>query len=70
MGITIQKNVPVPTFRVSWPFAEMKVGDSILVEDPGLTPRVRMAAYDFGKRNSRRFMTRSVEGGVRVWRTK
>lgn len=74
----IDRGVEIPAPNIHnrnsriYPFREMEIGDSFLV--PGnenkkaLQARVGSAACYYGKRNNSRFVTRSVEGGVRVWR--
>lgn len=50
-----------------YPLASLEVGDSFLV--PGaVARRLATAASQAGKRLGRKFATRKVEGGVRVWR--
>jgi len=69
--IEIEKGIPIPNDgrgRPSrYPWTTMDVGDSFFI--PGKT------AHDFsgiasgaGFRTGRKFTTRTVEGGVRVWR--
>jgi len=69
--LQIDSTVPMPESRPRsrYPFAEMTVGDSFLVTDPGAAKNVRSAAWMFSKRHSVRFSCRKVEGGWRVWRT-
>ena len=80
----IDKAVPTPTerftaakLRANYPFAEMAVGDSFFLdaEHEGMsiyagskTPRIAMIASRFGKKNAKKFSTRSIDGGVRIWR--
>lgn len=74
----IDKGIEIPAPNIAnnarrlYPFPEMEIGDSFLVPGDGdkkvLQARLGSAACYFGKRNSKRFVTRSVEGGVRVWR--
>lgn len=70
-GVEIPAPHGVATRRV-YPFREMEIGDSFLVPGDGdkrqLQARIGSAASYYGKRNNKRFVTRSVEGGVRVWR--
>jgi hypothetical protein len=64
----IEKNIPMTIGKKLYPFDLMEVGDSFFV--PGTTPKAMtypLAAYQ--KRNaSTKFTTRSVDGGVRLWR--
>jgi hypothetical protein len=71
---TIEKGVPIsPQKRPGagrkskYPFRDMEVGDSFM--EPGVAPKAaRCAACRSGRRLNKKFMTRTVEGGVRVWR--
>ena len=65
----IEKNVPIPSHQTPYPFGEMDVGDSFLVTDrtPG---SVSNAACQYGKRHGKKFITRSMNKGIRVWRMK
>lgn len=68
-GFKIEKSVPkpAPIRRRKYPWLEMEIGDSFLVPG-GRTERLANSAHGAGKRYGRKFSTRSVEGGVRVWR--
>jgi hypothetical protein len=66
----IEKNVPLVTTagaKPIYPFLQMEIGDSFLVKDR-TRPQVGAAAGSAGKISDRTFRTRTVEGGVRVWR--
>ncbi len=44
-------------------------GDSVLIEvESKFSPRVRRAAHLYARRKGLTFLTRTVPGGVRVWR--
>lgn len=64
---------PAGAGRRKYPFMEMNVGQSIFV--PGESPRLGDAILQSIKKYRERdglkgsFITRRVEGGVRVWRT-
>jgi hypothetical protein len=65
---TIEKAVPLP--RVAgrqpiYPFGEMEIGDSFVAAGQ---PRVRAAAYIFGRNHNKRFASRVTPDGIRVWR--
>lgn len=69
--ITIEKNIPLPGVgdQVAQTFAVMEVGDSFLIGN--LTPTLRATLYRKMKQaEPREFITRLVDGGFRVWRTK
>lgn len=66
--IKIEKNVPMANVRHKYPFAHMTAGDSFFVA--GSTPR-RMGGAIFQRKKAspgEEYVTRTVEGGVRVWR--
>ena len=74
----IDKGVEIPPpnttngSRRIYPFREMEIGDSFLVPVDGdkklQQARIGSAASYYGKRNNKRFVTRTVDGGARVWR--
>jgi hypothetical protein len=68
----IEENIPFPTVfslrHSKYPFEQMKVGDSFFV--PGINSTqfsYALRAPNKGAEN-KRFASRTVEGGVRVWR--
>lgn len=66
----IEKGVPIPPKGggPTHPIASMQVGDSRLIE--GVTQKqVGAKASDLGRALNRKYVTRQVTGGVRVWRT-
>jgi hypothetical protein len=65
MTYKIEKGIPIA--KNGYPFGEMEVGDSFLAEAK-LLQRVRFAASKFGKDHNKKFATRQVPEGVRVWR--
>jgi len=71
-AIEIEKNVPIPSLKratgVSVAMAQMEVGDSIFCKDK--TSSTLAGSITYSKRKTgNKFATRSVDGGVRVWRT-
>lgn len=69
----IEKGIPVPKQvgagrKNKYPFDAMEVGDSFFVKDIKVKTISRTCGHH-GKRLSRRFASRTVDGGVRVWRT-
>lgn len=65
--IILDPTVPIPENRESWPFREMKIGDSFKTSNPN----VKSAAYMFSKRNQNyKFTTRKMKDGYRIWRIK
>jgi hypothetical protein len=67
--IKIDKNIAFPTTaRTSYPFDEMEVGDSFVVIDQAKFEGARVAAYNHGVRKEKKFASRRVTEGVRIWR--
>lgn len=74
MSIVVDKNVPIPKDpprvargRYRWP--DMVVGDSFLVPSCE-APHMRVAASAYKRRcPGWDYLTQTVEGGVRLWRT-
>lgn len=72
----IEHGIELPKGGKAWcrfPFGEMGVGDSLFAagskpKSPGY--RLSMAAYQWGARHSVKFVSRCVDGGMRVWRVK
>jgi hypothetical protein len=65
MAITIESGVPLPAPRSSYPWTEMRVGDSLLAED---TKSLRSLATLAGKRHGLKFTIRKEGTKLRVWR--
>ena len=67
----IEKGIPAPPARnyyLRYPWDAMAVGDSFFVPDDKRSS-VRSAASKRNQlNNGKRFISRAVEGGVRVWR--
>ena len=70
MNFEIEQNVVMPEKHARYPFNQMEVGDSFFVPEGANTPRqnTSSAASYAGHRLGRKFTTRLVDGGVRVWR--
>lgn len=73
MTYTVDKKVPIPKrfggkgAAVKYPWHELEVGDSFLVE--GTEQRsVSSSAASFGSRNKMKFATRKEGNKTRVWR--
>ena len=72
MAYEIEKDVELEGYGSKYPFKKMKVGDSFFVPHPE-AKQARQAALGRNKRkrnpnNPMRFITRTTEGGVRIWR--
>ena len=70
--IPIDKDVPMPDPTTpdvtKYPWMTMEIGDSFFVDN--VTAARFNATKDAAQRRTgRRFASRKVEGGVRVWRT-
>jgi len=61
----IEKNVPIPdNYRNKYNFAEMKIGDSVLLPHIVNVCQINSSL----KRSGFKFCSRKTEGGLRVWR--
>lgn len=77
MTIVIEKNIPVPTGRLhgKYPFDDLEVGDSFLVPSSGNGEiQDRRKASSAVHRQTfvlkrGKYITRRVDGGIRIWRT-
>lgn len=70
--VVVEKNIPMPPSRKSveaYPWAEMLAGDSFFAAGQKQSNMSSMASVQ-GRKRGWKFVTRSVEGGVRVWRVK
>lgn len=68
----IERDIELPMGRTRYPFAEMNVGDSFLVQTRKKGHSARIASIRFVKvhQPTWEFSLRRVEGGWRLWRTK
>ena len=70
--IPIDKGVPIPEAKCDltpkYPWRTMEVGDSFLVTDEKGKKSVGGGTNTMGKKLGRKFTTRVVEEGIRVWR--
>lgn len=66
----IEKNVPRPHYNAhgKYPFKDMEVGDSFLINDNTKYQAVGNAASVFGKIHKRKFSIRKTPEGHRCWR--
>ena len=70
----IDKSIPIPTpARSKYPFHELSVGESFFVAASGYTTSVyrgvQSLTHYYSRGSGKKFVMRSVDGGVRVWRT-
>lgn len=66
----VDKNIPLPNAKTSgnkYPWRQMEVGDSFLVQNREHA-NVCSVAANAGKRYGMKFATRKEADGVRVWR--
>ena len=78
--IKIEQGIPVPGMRsqsnvkpMLYPFAKMKKGDSFFVRASTVSDKhkVSSAAHRYFKPfKVKKYTTRSIANGIRVWRTK
>lgn len=68
MTIEIDKHVPIPPSG-KYPFDELEIGDSFLVPNAN-SHNIAAASYAGARRTGYKFRTKTVDGGVRVWRIK
>lgn len=72
MSYVIEKGIPVPPSgagrSAKYPFSGMAVSDSIRVSAQEAST-ARRSASAYGKAHNKKFVSRTVEGGVRIWRT-
>lgn len=66
---TVEKGVPIPAVKPKgrkpkYPFAEMEIEDSIYSEERAIC----VAALKYAERSGKKFVTRQVGHGYRVWR--
>ncbi len=71
----VEKGVPMPKpvragRQTKYPWKELAVGDSFFVPADAVKPQSARGAVRTANRiyADRRFATRTVEGGIRVWR--
>ena len=71
----IEKGVPeLPFQRSKYPFADMTPGDSFLIPVPeaahrhAVQAKAGAACRAWGGRNGGKYVSRQVDGGVRIWR--
>ena len=67
--IEIEKNIPLPLNLSDLPFVRMEIGDSFLVKYPKGKFAARKAMRIYMTKHGGKFISRSVEGGLRIWRT-
>ena len=66
MNYEIEKDVPIPATTKKYPWNDMNVGDSFLVPDG----ETKGMSATHRRKHREEHVTRKVEGGIRIWRTK
>lgn len=64
----IDRDISLPNSRAKYSFEKMDVGDSVFFEGQNSGGNGPVAARMFGSKAGRKFASRMVDGGVRVWR--
>ena len=69
----IEQGIEIPPLssrgrKYKYPWPEMEPGDSVFFSDK-TSSQISGSCQSWGKRHGQKFVTRTVEGGVRVWRT-
>ena len=71
----IEKGVPLPkkgshSKGTKYPFAKMAIGDSVFFanEPAGANSLPAIGARMYAKASSKKFVSRKMDGGVRIWR--
>lgn len=55
--------------KSKYPFCDMDIGDSVFFKDKTSLDKETVYAYNYGRKSNKRFSAKSVDGGVRIWRT-
>lgn len=66
----IVSDIPLPSGVYKFPFDELEVGDSFLVEEKEIESLRSTVSSWTNTNKPKRLSCRSVEGGMRVWRIK
>ena len=66
----IDKNVPMPSPRLSYKWGDMEIKDSVFFdnEPKGSNAKQGIAANVWGRSNNAKFSARKEGNGVRIWR--
>lgn len=67
----IEKGVPIPTWHDKYPLRDMEVGDSFFIplsNDKKKNTSARNVLWQCSKPLGIKIATRTVDGGMRVWR--
>jgi hypothetical protein len=65
----IENSVPIPSNKkCKYPFSSMEIGQSIFVEDAKMKGNLHQASKMHGKSLGKKFIARSIDNGLRIWR--
>jgi hypothetical protein len=64
----VTTSIPLPAARMSYPFAGMEIGGSFLAAGKTAQQLSPVIAHH-QRKNGHRYTCRTVDDGVRVWRT-
>lgn len=69
----IEKGIAIPEAELvgkeMYPFGRMEVGDSIFLPGMNSSSSACVSARQIARRQGKKFTTRKIDGGVRIWRT-
>lgn len=64
----VEKGISLPNTHIhTFPFSQMKRGDSFLIPEGKRMNSLRGEAQRFARNNRYKIVTRTVDNGVRVW---
>ena len=65
----IENSIPIPsTKQQKYPFGDMKIGQSIFVKNAKMKGNLHQASKMHGKSLNKKFIARSINDGLRIWR--
>lgn len=67
-GIPIYRKGQEPKVT-KYPWPAMDEGDSVFFEGETTVGNAASSARQWGKKNDKKFVVRTLDGGVRIWRT-
>lgn len=70
----IETGIEIPSIQHTqsqplYPFAKMEIGQSVFFEGCNSKSKERTAAAIYGMRHGKKFTARTMDGGLRIWRT-
>jgi hypothetical protein len=60
---------PSKSNRSKYPFKNMEVGDSVFYEGKTTQGKEVVYAYNYARKSGKKFAAKTIENGVRIWRT-